>query len=52
MQHIRLLFQSPEGEQSSLKHQKRWQKGRLIFIYKMIDPRKNAALNDEVIVAA
>ena len=29
---------------------KRWQKGSLIFIYTMIDPRENNEVNDEAIV--
>ena len=49
MQHILLKVKSPEGKKPSLKNQKRWQKGSLIFIYTTIDPRQNTGVNDKVI---
>ena len=50
MQYIRLIFKSPESEQPPLENQRRWQKGSLIFIYKIIYLRQKAEVSVEVIV--
>ena len=50
MQNIRLIFKSFEGELPSLKNQKRWKKGNLMFIYTMIDPQQITGINCKAIV--